>query len=392
MYHNSIIILLWVAILQSSCRADLPVAEVPDEKVSVSLSVSASNISLANNISEIINSVHILVFNANTNELEQAPLAYTAKATLREGNKLTAVLSPSNDGNDLYRLVVLANADDAKIARLSQGSTYNRISQTLYEDVRQRYTADIPIPMFGVVNKGEGIQVKEGMSLGNISLIRAVARIDIGVGTYNGQNDQWDLTPAENYFELTDVEAWSPMNRNFDMPAAGNFSYEPDGTPLVNNAMGSLEYSATTAVQWKYTKEAGDILANGIATYCKDVIYLPETPLKGYTANQMENRDRRTTLIIGGYLHDTAHPEEPGTKTWYRADFTTATGNTPDGPLFDILRNHLYRISLNVQRSGAATPQEAWDVASAAIGPITMETIPWEDGGIVDAPISPPVF
>lgn len=376
MRHYSIIIPFWVAILQGSCQANLPVAEVPDEKVSVTLSISTFNASLMHSISEVINSIHILVFKANTSELGQAPLAYVVKATLQEDNKLTTILSPSNDENDLYRFVILANADDTKIAQLPQGSSYNQISQTLYEDTRQRYTADTPIPMFGVVSKGEGIQIKEDISFGKINLIPAVARIDIGVGTYNGETGKWDLTPSEKYFELTDVEAWIPMNRNFDIPTTGNFSYGANGIPLVNNATGSLEHSATIAVQWKYTKEAGEMFANSIATYCKDIIYLPETALKRYTANQSENREKRTTLVIGGYLHDPANPSESGTKTWYRVDFTTSTGGTPDEPLFDILLNHLYRISLNVRRRGAATAEKAWNVASAAIGQITIETIP----------------
>lgn len=387
MRHYPIIILFWIAVLQSSCQANLPVAEVPDEKVSVSLSVSTLNVSLPHSISEVINSVHILVFKANTSRLEQAPLAYTVKATLQEGNKLTAVLSPSNDENDLYRLVVLANAEDAKIAQLSQGSTYNQISQALYEDARQRYTADTPIPMFGVVRKGEGIQVKEGMSLGEISLIRAVARIDIGVGTYNEESGKWDLTPSGKYFELTDVEAWSPMSRNFDMPAGGKFGYETNGIPLVSSATGSLNYSATKSVRWKYT--GADILNNNIATYCKDVIYLPEAALQGYTAHQPLNSDKRTALIIGGILHDPTNPATK-TKTWYRVDFTTAAGNTPDGALFDILRNHLYRISLNVGVAGAASAEEAWNVFMTP-DQIKVDVASWIDGGPVEVPNSPSI-
>lgn len=387
MRHYSIITLFLVAILQSSCQANLPVAEVPDEKVSVSLSVSTLNVSLTHGISEIINSVHILVFKASTSELEQAPLAYTVQATLQEGNKLTAVLSPSNNKDDLYRFVILANAEDAKIARLSQGSTYNQISQALYEDARQRYSTDTPIPMFGVVRKGEGIQVKEGMSLGAISLIRAVARIDIGVGTYNEETGKWDLGVSDKYFQLTDVEAWSPMNRNFDMPAGGNFSYELNGTPLVDNATGSLEHSTTKAVRWKYT--GTDILNNNIATYCKDIIYLPEAALYGYTAHQPLNSDKRTALIIGGILHDPANPATK-TKTWYRVDFTTAGGNTPDGALFDILRNHLYRISLNVGTAGAASAEEAWNIFMTP-DQIKVDVASWMDGGSVDTPNSPSI-
>ena len=389
MCYNSIILIL-IALLLSSCQGKLPALEAPNKKVPVSLSVSPSNIPLLHTSSETkdaINSIHVLIFTGNAGDLQQSPLAYTIKATLEEGDKFVGTFFQSQDAHDLYRLVVLANASDTQITQLSKGSTYARISETLYEDARQRYSPNAPVRMFGVVNRGEGILITKGMSLENISLIRAVARIDIGVGRYNEETGKWDLASSDKYFELTDVEAWSPMNRNFDMPAGEKFSYQANGTPLVNNATGSLEHSATTTVQWKYTDT--DILTNGIATYCKDAIYLPEAPLEGYTANQQENRNKRTTLIIGGYLHDPAKPTESATKTWYRLDFTTAARNTPDRDLFDILRNHLYRISLDVRVRGAATAAEAWSVPPLAIGQITMETVPWENGGIVDAPISP---
>ena len=148
--------------------------------------------------------------------------------------------------------------------------TYNQISETLYEDAQQRYSPDAPVRMFGVVNRGEGVQITENMSLETISLIRAVARIDIGVGNYNEETGKWVLGPSDNYFQLTDVEVWSPMSRNSYMPAGGKFAYEVDGTPLVSSATSSLDYSATTAVRWNYT--GTDILSNNIATYCKDVI------------------------------------------------------------------------------------------------------------------------
>lgn len=378
-----------MGILLCSCHEKMPISENFNSQIPVSLSVSAaSNPSLNTNLEgkDAINSIHVLVFTGE-GSLEQTSLIYTVKATLKEGNKFVGTFYQSKDAQDLYRLVVLANVDDTQIAKLQNGSTYTQISETLYEDARQRYSPEAPVRMFGVVNRGEGIQIAETMSLATINLIRSVARIDIGVGNYDEGTDKWSLEASGNYFILTDIEAWSPMSRNFEMPSQSKFTYQADGTPLVGSAMGSLEHSTTTAVQWKYTDT--DILTNGIATYCKDIIYLPEAPLMGYTANQPENRNKRTTLIIGGYLHNPTDMVAAKTKTWYRVDFTAASGNTPDGLLFDILRNHLYRISLNVSVRGAATAQEAWNVPYTEIGIITMETVPWEEGRIVDAPISP---
>lgn len=394
MYYSPIIFFL-TGFLLSSCQENLSIPGGTNEKARVSLSVSAASTSSPHTGSEgkdAINSLHILVFFGNrTTVLYGEQFAYAVKATRQKDNTFVATLLPSEHDKNLYRIVLLANADDTKIAKLSMWTPYVDISSTLYEDARQRYPADAPVPMFGVVDGGECIQITENMSLGNIKLIRAVARVDIGVGTYDPGTEKWNLAPSasDKYFTLTDVEAWSPMNRNLCMPGFRKFGYETDGTPLVTGASVDLGHSATTALKWRYT--GADISNNSEneATFCKNIIYLPEAPLAGYTANQVADRGKRTTLIIGGLLHDPDNPVESGTKTWYRVDFTEAVGNTPDGPLFDILRNHLYRFSLNVQRRGASSAQEAWELPAGEIIQITMGVVPWEDGGLIDMPISP---
>lgn len=377
-------------ILLGSCQDTLTESEGLGKTVLIPLYVSTPDIHSSHAVPEAkdaIQSLHILVFAGNTTDLEGAPLVYTVKATMQEGNNFVAGFRKSQDTRDLYRLVLLANVDDTKVKQLTQGNTYNQISESLYEDAQQRYSPDTPVRMFGVANRGEGVQITKNTSLGTISLIRAVVRIDIGVGTYNEESRKWDLGPSDEYFELTDVEAWSPMKRIYNMPAGGKFDYEADGTPLVSSATSSLNHSATKAVRWKYT--GTDILNNGIATYCKNVIYLPEAALQGYTAHQPLNSNKRTTLIIGGILHDPAHPAAE-TKTWYRVDFTRAAGNTPDGALFDILRNHLYRISLNVGVAGAASAEEAWDTFMTP-EQIKVDVVSWMDGGSVDVPNSPSI-
>lgn len=39
-----------------------------------------------------------------------------------------------------------------------------------------------PFPMFGVANSGNSIEITANMSLSDVSLIRGVARVDIGIG------------------------------------------------------------------------------------------------------------------------------------------------------------------------------------------------------------------
>ena len=154
-------------ILLGSCQDTLTESEGLGKTVLIPLYVSTPDIHSSHAVPEAkdaIQSLHILIFAGNTTNLEQASLVYTVKATMQEGNNFVAGFIKSQDIKDLYRLVLLANVDDTKVKQLTKGNTYNQISESLYEDAQQRYSPDAPVRMFGVVNRGEGIQITERRS------------------------------------------------------------------------------------------------------------------------------------------------------------------------------------------------------------------------------------
>ncbi|MEB3374133.1 hypothetical protein SFC43_15510 [Bacteroides sp. CR5/BHMF/2] len=51
------------------------------------------------------------------------------------------------------------------------------------------FTAAQPFPMFGIAKDGAPQIITETMDLGTVSLVRAVARVDIGIGTKNADNN-----------------------------------------------------------------------------------------------------------------------------------------------------------------------------------------------------------
>lgn len=48
------------------------------------------------------------------------------------------------------------------------------------------------------------------MNLGTVSLVRAVARVDIGIGTKNADNNTWNKGGVP--FDMTQVQIWKDGN------------------------------------------------------------------------------------------------------------------------------------------------------------------------------------
>ena len=148
---NELAKLLWIIILLGACQSDDSYSVQQDGPVLVKLSVSA------------------------------------ADAGTASGGTYTANLLQSVGTNDNYKLVILANLPDYGFLYGLYGKSYEDVQQACLSTA---ITAPLvfddshPFPMFGVVNGGASVQVQEGTAYtGNTELIRAVARVDIGIGT-----------------------------------------------------------------------------------------------------------------------------------------------------------------------------------------------------------------
>ena len=221
---NELAKLLWIIILLGACQSDDSYSVQQDGPVLVKLSVSAADAGTASGsdtgTDARIASIYILQFNADTDSY--GTLRYVAEGKKNTGGTYTANLLQSVGTNDNYKLVILANLPDYGFLYGLYGKSYEDVQQACLSTA---ITAPLvfddshPFPMFGVVNGGASVQVQEGTAYtGNTELIRAVARVDIGIGTKKTDPDgtitSWSNTGSgKQPFVMTEVQVWKAGQR-----------------------------------------------------------------------------------------------------------------------------------------------------------------------------------
>lgn len=280
--------------------------------------------------------------------------------------KYTFTLRRSAPGTADTKLLLVANHNP--FPQVSTGMTYAQVQANLSSGELGAAPAfagtGIPMSGFAGNSTSAALEITEGLEL-NANLLRAVARVDVGVGTYDETSGTWDKGGVA--FQLAEVHVFKPQNRYTLLPLIGNLVYTPaggTGTPSVTAA----SPAGTQGGNFTYT---GDAITNG--TYCKAEIYLPEAALAGGTVYDTGHATR-TALVIGGYYNSS--PD----KSYYRIDFTTAPANTEGDALHDVLRNRLYRYTITaVTNSGYATADQAYEGKKVGLV-LTQELEDWVDG------------
>lgn len=361
----------------SSCRSDDPEYDVPESPALVTLSVSAarsgpsSPAALLPAGQDKISSVYVLQFTSGSGA---GPAASEKLLYVAEGKwngtkrKYEATLLKSGGSRDLYRVVILANIDGGFLYTL-YGKTYSEIQQLCLSSMISggplSFDPAAGIPMFGVARRNVPFEVGAGTDIGEVQLLRSVARVDVGIGRYNGDSEEWERNGVD--FNMTDIQVWKAGQRYAWMPLAGNYSYNAAGYPSVTVASsveGDLSASA-----WIYADS--DISSS---LYCRNTIFLPETALSGHVFDA--DHTNRPAIIVGGY-----YPRNSGTKSWYRIDFTRS-GTSID---LDILRNHLYRFTITkVEDVGYGNATDAYNSKPEKIS-FSATVEPWK-AGVTAAP------
>ncbi len=310
-----------------------------------------------------INSLYILAFQPDPDDGGTYKLKYKATGTgdISVSGKFSFTLRTTLSGQPDTKLLLVANANPNEQAR--EGMTVEEVQVALISDMIAVPAFDVSgIPMFGFAgNKPDvPLTITKNESY-TANLLRAVARVDVGVGQYNADSDTW---PGSAAFQLTHVYVYKPQNKYTLIPILDNLKYS-SGTPFV-----SFPSMAETG-DWGTNKfdYSGDITSNA----CKAEIYIPEVNFGDGTVYD-DNHANRTALVIGGTYKDS--------KTYYyRIDFTPNQTNTEGDDLSDVLRNTLYRFSItNVIQTGYDDPDKAY--AGQPVGlKFTAEINNWETGG-----------
>ena len=373
---------LCVAILLCACSNEIGTGDdkgggKEGEPTTVTLSVGPAageqtipGKALTPNQENAINTLYILAFQPDGAGAYR--LKYYATGTPDSGGsgKFNSTLRRSVSGAADTKLLLVANQNP--FPQINTGMTYEGV-QSVFTSVELRTApafADTGIPMFGFAGNSPDtpLTITKGMQL-SANLLRAVARVDVGVGTYNEQNGEWNKGSVG--FDLTEIYVFKPQNQISLLPLRDNLEYDAGGTPSVTGP----SQAGGIGLNFEYA----EAITNN--TYCKAEIYIPEVDFNGGTVFDGNHEDR-TALVIGGTYK--------GKTNYYRIDFTTAPTNMEGTSLNNVLRNHIYRYSItSVSSPGYNSPENAYSGRPVQLS-FTASIIDWVTGA--DGSPAPDMF
>lgn len=312
----------------ASCNAGQPDMPAGEEQVMLTLRLSMPGAEgdartraiTANEENAIdITQLKVLAFKASgASEL----FDYEAPQVKLQGGKYTVTLRQSRAG-EKYRLVVITNAgkklpvipegtlksDALKMITFTATGKWNTAGTTNYK----------PLPMWGETATAQAMT--PSTNLGDITLLRALARIDVGCALTG------ETAAGISGFTLKSVSVYRTRNKGYVAPV--------DAGTITGNVVAAVSVPP----------DAG---TNGALTYtCMDgkalvrEIYVTETP-------QGTGREDNVCLVVGGNYG--------GSTNYYRVDLTSAGNYIP------LKRNCRYIVNITkVDNAGYTTEAAAME-------------------------------
>ncbi len=333
-----------------------------------------------------IETIHVMVFDQSETltviRRGEVLSSTTTGGDVYSGMGEFTVTLPSGEANETYTLAVFANLGDEATYEALAGSLEPGTSD--YADVVATLVQGAPAPLYaapgpaigpGVIltpvvpmwGEQRGVALKPGSMNLSVDLTRAVARIDVGVGTptrsleEKGDEWSWDGENASGTpipFTLSSVHVFRPNDRLSVMPDPA----APAGGPTIPAG------TAPSTEPWAY-----GTITNSL--YATRDIYVPEADVTmGDATPGGVKHTERMAIVIGGIYNDPATESDP--ITYYRADFIK------EGRLIDVLRNRLYQFNItSVSGPGYPDPITAYEGESINM---TVNVLDWDDAELND--------
>lgn len=278
-----------------------------------------------------------------------------------------------SSGGEKWNIIVVVNNSNSDLAS-NVGKEFSKFAST-----GKRVEAvgtDAPILIGSVLSDfaAVGVVTLDGSSdiaisryMGplSVSLLRAVAKVDIGVGTYKANNNTWSNSSSNKIpFTLTSVQL-----RGSKLMLRWYFNIDRETFDPATNAVikASAEGQGTATTNFLTYKPT----TSG-TPYITNTIYMVESALSGERYD--ENHLNRPRLIVAG-KYDTDTQD-----SYYRIDFSGLDGGSKDYFTSDLLRNHLYRFTINsVSGPGQKTADDADRVKPENLT-FSSTIEPWTDG------------
>lgn len=273
-------------------------------------------------------------------------------STQDEENTYTFVGNIDTNGDDSpkagqYKIMVFANCEDI--------SEENNLGNLTYQYTYTDSEADPAIPMWGVTTTTLNLTPGEREEIGNIDLLRAVAKVEVQLQDNNDTQG----------FSLTGVTISTANTQGYCLP----LDYDKVRTTAALNR--EEETDITTFHPYPNSATTTDLAFtnDGNNTY---TLYLPE----------YDNGTGNTPATLSVTVADGDGQEET-----YTLEFKNYTNGQPTGEAYNIVRNHLYRYTITKIDNGQLTVQHQvmpWDKVTSGItyGNIQCELLP--EGGDSD--------
>lgn len=321
--------------------------------------------------------LYLLLFREQAGKFEYAafytPVTVTAGTVDGATVYSLSLRFPVPDPRDSYRFMVLANLTDDEFAGAAgpDGSNFKAANGTAdpMETIRTGITYAQPgnwplrpfrsFPMWGE----SGVFTGTSHTVGSVSMVRSVARIDVGVNFQRNPDGSYPLDNMVSQgidglkFRVTSVKLYNVPEKGVIGPAAANYSESGryvtaptlPGNPSIPPApaytrcvytLGDLDYPSGSTQKRSLTR----------------TLYVPEAVNHGISDN-----GRAVCLVVGGEYNGSS-------TTYYRIDLydrtPDAAGNISKptaATRIDLLRNHIYVVDIiSVKMKGYSTPEEAF--------------------------------
>lgn len=248
-------------------------------------------------------------------------------------------------GSEEHRIVLVVNARDAVDAvkaNFTVGMHKDEVLEKITFDTDKVWnttseTDFTPLPMWGET-AGTYVITASTSNLGTINLMRAVARIDVGLKMDSSDEPQG----FGSLFKMEEVKVYNANNISAIAPKETNLEAGIAALPTLVSG----RQSVTPAIVYKHNSPDFGFVRE---------IYVGEAD----NINQTDD-NKMVCIVIGGYYTKNGDPVNTTEKTWYRVDFYNR--DTDPQERLDILRNHRYKVNItSVDGPGYKTEQEAFN-------------------------------
>lgn len=284
------------------------------------------------------------------------PLGATYTVTILHG-------FPQSDWSARFRAMIVTGVTASDMEGLEQRIDEINSAENPMEAARTRlmftqagnWQATRKLPMWG---ESPSFFKLDGEEMGTVTLLRAVARVDVGVN-FKKNGDEYPLsdmvsqglsTPG-NIFKLSRVYLYNVPQSGSVGPAGANIA---TGGQVTAPSVDGIPVEPV-APEPRCSYADADLVGSGENKSLTRTLYVPEA------ANATDDNMKAVCLVVGGYFNaDQA-------ETYYRVDIydRTPVGGVVPKPSAanraDLLRNHVVVVNITgIRGRGYDTPEEAF--------------------------------